>query len=83
MMKVKVYVTLKEGVLDPQGKAVEHALHAMDYNNVKQMRVGKYMEFFIEENGEDVDAQIVDMCEKLLSNPVIEDYRYELEVVPS
>ncbi|PKR76559.1 phosphoribosylformylglycinamidine synthase subunit PurS [Halalkalibacillus sediminis] len=80
MVKVKVYVTLKEGVLDPQGKAVERALHTMNYDDVQDMRVGKYMEFFVEPK-ENVTQEIEDMCERLLSNPVIEDYRYETEEV--
>ncbi|WP_027964754.1 phosphoribosylformylglycinamidine synthase subunit PurS [Halalkalibacillus halophilus] len=83
MVKVKVYITLKSGVLDPQGKAIEHALGAMEIHNVSGMRVGKYMEFYMEEKNPD-QGQIEMMCEKLLSNPVIEDYSYETEeVVPS
>ena len=78
MKKVKVYVTLKEGVLDPQGKAIEKALDTMGHGEVEQMRVGKYMEFFIKDT-ETVQKQIETICHDLLSNPVIEDYRYEIE----
>ncbi|WP_343784641.1 phosphoribosylformylglycinamidine synthase subunit PurS [Alkalibacillus silvisoli] len=82
MIKVKVYVTLKAGVLDPQGKAIEQALEAMDVDNVEGMRVGKYMEFNLEPKAnQSVDEQVTYMCEQLLSNPVIEDYRYETEEV--
>ncbi|WP_188207974.1 phosphoribosylformylglycinamidine synthase subunit PurS [Alkalibacillus aidingensis] len=82
MVKVKVYVTLKEGVLDPQGKAIEQALSTMNIDNVNDMHVGKYMEFILEESATENDnEQIEMMCEQLLSNPVIEDYRYETEEV--
>ncbi|MFD2640097.1 phosphoribosylformylglycinamidine synthase subunit PurS [Piscibacillus salipiscarius] len=79
MVKVKVHVTLKEGVLDPQGKAVEKALQAKDFHGVSDMRIGKYMEFTLESS--QVERQVEEMCEQLLANPVIEDYRYELEEV--
>ncbi|MGP4072780.1 phosphoribosylformylglycinamidine synthase subunit PurS [Piscibacillus sp. B03] len=82
MVKVKVYVTLKEGVLDPQGKAVEQALQAKDFQGVSDMRIGKYMEFTLDSEVA-TDTQIKDMCEQLLANPVIEDYRYETEEVVS
>ncbi|ALC88503.1 phosphoribosylformylglycinamidine synthase [Bacillus sp. FJAT-18017] len=79
MVKVKVYVTLKESVLDPQGKAVSNALHSLGYEEVTDVRIGKYMELFIETGGRDVETVVREACEKLLSNPVIEDYRYEFE----
>ncbi|OCA88588.1 phosphoribosylformylglycinamidine synthase subunit PurS [Bacillus sp. FJAT-27225] len=79
MVKVKVYVTLKESVLDPQGKAVSNALHSLGYEEVKDVRIGKYMELFIETEGRDAETVVREACEKLLSNPVIEDYRYEIE----
>ena len=82
MVKVKVYVTLKEGVLDPQGKGVEQALDAKGFNGVSDMRVGKYMEFNLDANMA-TENQIEEMCEQLLANPVIEDYRYETEEVVS
>lgn len=82
MVKVKVYVTLKEGVLDPQGKAVEQALQAKDFQGVSDMRIGKYMEFTLDSEVA-TETQIKDMCEQLLANPVIEDYRYETEEVVS
>ncbi|WP_144664899.1 phosphoribosylformylglycinamidine synthase subunit PurS [Bacillus velezensis] len=81
MYKVKVYVSLKESVLDPQGSAVQHALHSMTYNKVQDVRIGKYMELTIEKSDRDLDALVKEMCEKLLANTVIEDYRYEVEEV--
>lgn len=79
-MKVKVFVTTKAGVLDPQGAAVEQAVHTMGYSGVEQVRIGKYMEFNINaEDREQASVQVEQMCEKLLANPVVEDYRYELE----
>ncbi|MFZ4453477.1 phosphoribosylformylglycinamidine synthase subunit PurS [Salibacterium aidingense] len=77
MIKVHVYVTLKEGVLDPQGSAVTNSLHAMNYEEVKNVRIGKYMELEVE-NTKNVEQRIEEMCEKLLSNPVIEDYTYTI-----
>ncbi|MCA1215428.1 phosphoribosylformylglycinamidine synthase subunit PurS [Bacillus amyloliquefaciens] len=81
MYKVKVYVSLKESVLDPQGSAVQHALHSMTYNEVQDVRIGKYMELTIEKSDRDLDALVKEMCENLLANTVIEDYRYEVEEV--
>ncbi len=80
MYKVQVYVTLKEGVLDPQGKAVRGSLLSMNYDEVQEVRVGKYIELFIEET-ENLDERIDSMIDQLLANPVIEDYRYEVEEV--
>ena len=79
MKKVKVYVTLRESVLDPQGSAVMGALHSMNYNEVKDVRIGKYLELQVEEGSRDLDIVVREMCEKLLANTVIEDYRYEVE----
>lgn len=81
MKKVKVYVTLRESVLDPQGSAVMGALHSMNYNEVKDVRIGKYLELQIEDTNRDLDTIVKEMCEKLLTNTVIEDYRYDVEEV--
>ena len=81
MHKVKVYVTLRESVLDPQGTAVQKSLNSMNYQEVKDVRIGKYMELSIEKSDRDLDEVIRSMCEKLLVNTVIEDYRYEIEEV--
>ena len=79
-MKAKIYVTLKREVLDPQGDAVRRALVGMELGDVLDVRVGKLIE--LELGGSDPEAaraQLTEMCEKLLANPVIEDYRVELE----
>lgn len=81
MYKVKVYVTLRESVLDPQGSAVKKALATHGYDGVQDVRIGKYMELTLDESVRDVDAAIREMCGRLLANPVIEDYRYEVEEV--
>ena len=78
-MKAKIHVTLKQGILDPQGKAIEHALDSLGSKNPGNVRVGKYMEVDVNEaDRAKADAQVKQMCEKLLANTVIEDYRYEL-----
>ena len=79
-MKAKIVITPKKAVLDPQGKAVQRALEQMGYTGVTGVHVGKYLE--IELTGSDEQAvrhQVGEACHKLLSNPVIEDYRFELE----
>ncbi|MCM3693337.1 phosphoribosylformylglycinamidine synthase subunit PurS [Neobacillus niacini] len=79
MFKVKVYVTLRESVLDPQGKAVTHSLHSLNFPEVSDVRIGKYMELTVEKSERNLDEVINEICSKLLANPVIEDYRYEVE----
>jgi phosphoribosylformylglycinamidine synthase subunit PurS len=79
MYKVKVYITLRESVLDPQGSAVKQALHSMNFNEVEDVRIGKYMELTIPSTVKNVEEMVEEMCHKLLANPVIEDYRYEIE----
>ncbi|MDX1737809.1 MAG: phosphoribosylformylglycinamidine synthase subunit PurS [Alphaproteobacteria bacterium] len=78
-MKAKVTITLKNGVLDPQGKAIEHALGALDFGGVDQVRQGKIIEIDLAESDEGkAREQVKAMCEKLLANTVIEDYAIEL-----
>ena len=78
-MRAKVFVTLKKSVLDPQGKAVEHALSTMGFKEVKDVRVGKYIELDLGDAPKaKADEKIKTMCEKLLANTVIEEFRYEL-----
>ena len=78
-MKAKVYVTLKKSVLDPQGKAVQHSLSALGFNTVKDVRMGKYIELEMSETDPaKAEERVKSMCEKLLANTVIEQYRYEL-----
>jgi len=79
MTKVKIYVTLRESVLDPQGSAVQGSLAKMGYNEVQDIRIGKYLEVVIGDTERDLDTLVKEMCEKLLANTVIEDYRYEVE----
>lgn len=78
-MRVRVFVTLREGVLDPQGKAVENSLHSLGFTSVSEVRMGKYLELRVDADGAaDAERQTRRMCEKLLANPVIEDYRFEV-----
>jgi phosphoribosylformylglycinamidine synthase PurS subunit len=78
-MKAKIHVMLKEGILDPQGKAVEHALATLGFGSVRNVRVGKHIELDLDESGApDAEAEVKAMCEKLLANTIIEDYTYEL-----
>ncbi|WP_274308283.1 phosphoribosylformylglycinamidine synthase subunit PurS [Solibacillus daqui] len=79
MKKVKIYVTLKESILDPQGSAVQGSLEKIGYGEVKDVRIGKYLEVEIGDTARDVDAIVKEMCEKVLTNTVIEKYRYEIE----
>jgi phosphoribosylformylglycinamidine synthase len=79
-MRAKVFVSLKEGVLDPQGKAIERSLHSLGYGEVKDVRVGKYLELeFDAPSPAAAELRIREMCAKLLANPVIEDYRFEIQ----
>lgn len=78
-MKAKVYVTLKKSVLDPQGKAVQQALSTMGFSEVKDVRMGKYIELELGAiDKAKAEEKIKTMCEKLLANTVIEEFRYEL-----
>ncbi len=79
-MKAKIHVTLKNGILDPQGKAIEHALETLGFSTAGNVRVGKYMEVEVKESDRGkAEAQVKSMCEKLLANTIIEEYRYELQ----
>ncbi len=75
-----MFVTLKRGVLDPQGSAVNRSLHAMGYSEVSDVRLGKLIEVTLDGHGSDEDERkrLDEMCRKLLANTVIEDYRIEL-----
>ena len=74
-MKTRVYVTLKKGVLDPQGKAIHHALEGLGFDGVKEVRAGKLIELDLDPGVS--EAQVEEMCRKLLANTVIENYRIE------
>jgi phosphoribosylformylglycinamidine synthase subunit PurS len=79
-MKAKIYVTLKSGILDPQGKAVQQSLHHLGYTEVKEVRLGKYIEIELSPGPpEETKQRLAEMSRKLLANTVIEDFRFELE----
>ncbi|MBP1689486.1 MAG: purS [Deltaproteobacteria bacterium] len=80
----RVYVTPKIGVLDPQGKAVQHSLHTLGYPEVGEVRIGKYLEVrLVEVSRESAEVRLREMCERLLANQVIEDYRFEIDAEPA
>lgn len=74
-MKVRVHVTLKNGVLDPQGKAIRHALEGLGFSGINDVRAGKLIELDVADATS--DAALEEMCRKLLANIVIENYRVE------
>jgi len=79
-MKARIKITLKSGVLDPQGKAIANALSALGFSGIGTVRQGKYIELELDETDpERAKAQVERMCEELLANTVIENYAYELE----
>jgi phosphoribosylformylglycinamidine synthase len=79
-MRVKVFVSLKNGVLDPQGKAIERSLHTLGFPEVRDVRAGKYIELQVDgDSRETAESRIREMCDKLLANPVIEDCRFEID----
>ncbi|MCL0058811.1 phosphoribosylformylglycinamidine synthase subunit PurS [Dehalococcoidia bacterium] len=82
MYLAKVYVTLKPTVNDPQGLTIKGGLHTLGFNSVESVRAGKYLQ--IKLNGSDradAEEQVREMCQKLLANPIIEDFRFELEEI--
>ena len=79
-MLAKIHITFKDGVLDPQGKAVHHALKDLGYNEVSGIQIGKYLEVRL--NGvsrEEAETRVKEMCEKLFANTVIESYQFTLD----
>ena len=78
-MKARIHVTLKQGVLDPQGKAISHTLEALGFEGVEKVRQGKFIEIELAETDEKrAGEQVEQMCQKLLANMVIENYDYKL-----
>jgi phosphoribosylformylglycinamidine synthase len=78
-VKAKIHVTLKAGILDPQGKAIEHALESLGFKTAANVRVGKYLEVDVNEKDRaKAETEVRSMCEKLLANTIIEEYRFEL-----
>ena len=79
-MIAKIHITFKNGVLDPQGKAVHHALRDLGYNEVSEIQMGKYLELKMDGvSREEAENRVAEMCEKLFANTVIESYRFTLE----
>ena len=79
-MKARIQITLKTGVLDPQGKAIEHALSALSFTGIQDVRQGKYIEIELAESDADKARDAVEqMCEQLLANTFIENYTFELD----
>ena len=82
MYLAKVYVTLKPTVNDPQGLTVRGGLHSLGFESVEAVRVGKYLEIRIAEGDRaEAERQVHEMCRQLLANPIIEEYRFELEEI--
>ncbi len=79
MPEVKVFITLKPTLLDAQGRVIQNALHSLGYDNVKSVRMGKYIVMNVDGDRERVTRDVREMCDRLLANPVIEDYRFEVE----
>ena len=78
-MKAKIYITLKNGIHDPQGHAVQQSLQVLGFDAVEDVRMGKILEVDLKDNNkETAETSIKQMCEKLLANTVIEDFRYEI-----
>ena len=79
-MLAKIHITFKDGVLDPQGKAVHHALKDLGYNEVSGIQMGKYLELQLDGiTIEKAESRVSEMCEKLFANTVIESYRFTVE----
>lgn len=82
MFQARIYITLKTGILDPQGKAVRSALAALGYESVEDVRVGKYLVLTLDYSDRaQAEKDVKEMCDRLLANPVIEDYTYDLQEV--
>ena len=82
MYLAKIYITLKPGVNDPQGLTIRGGLHQLGFETVTDVRAGKYMEVKLEERDrEEARERVSQMCDQLLANPIIEDFRFELEAM--
>jgi len=80
MLSVKVMVTLKPGVLDPQGKTVRNALESLGFKGLADLRIGKILDLKMDAGSpEEAGLQVEEMCRKLMANPGIDDYRYEIQ----
>jgi len=82
MFRVKIYIRLKEGVADPQGATIKHALDSLGYQGITKVKTGKYLQIQLNiQEKKKIKQQIEDMCKKILVNPVIENYEYEIEEI--
>jgi phosphoribosylformylglycinamidine synthase PurS subunit len=80
LFKAEIKITLRKSILDPQGKTVEHSILSLGYNNIKNTRIGKYIELTIDAADKQEAKKITDeICKKILANPVMEDYSFELK----
>ncbi len=80
MLKTKIYITFKKGILEPQGKAIQHSLLSLGYREIREVRVGKIIEIKMNgTNKEEAENKLKEMCEKLIANTVIEDYSFEID----
>ena len=80
MYKATVIIKRRPSILDPQGKAVEQGAKLLGFDNVKNTRIGKYIEFMVDSNDESgAETEVKAYCDKLLANPIMEDYEYRLE----
>jgi len=79
LYKSKIKITLRKSILDPQGKAVEHSIQSLGYNNVLDTRIGKYIELSLDAKTEEEARKMTgEICKKLLANPVMEDFEFEV-----
>jgi phosphoribosylformylglycinamidine synthase PurS subunit len=79
-LKVKVKIVLKDGILDPQGKAVLNAIHDLKHQSVEEVRIGKYVELTFDHKDKSfVEKEAREICDKILSNPVMENFDFEIE----
>ena len=79
MYLAKIKITLRKSILDPQGKAIEHSLKSLGYDEIEDTRIGKYIELKINADSKEEAGNIAEKaCEKLLANPVMEDYKFEI-----
>ena len=82
MFLARIYITLKPAVNDPQGLTVQHGLHSLGYASVADVRIGKYLELRVAgDDAGQAEADVARMCDQLLANPVIEEFRFSLEAV--
>lgn len=78
MYFVKIYVTYKDSVLDPQGEAVKDAVHRLGFEEIEEIRIGKYFELKVEKRDHSIEETIEEVCDRLLANVNMETYRYEI-----